>query len=821
MKNVALDINAITRRQAVGASLATAVALALKSNAFGHSAEANAPQASTDSPGVKGRGIDASALPTGNASPLRKAIAINAAEGILDPLWDPSLSGLEHWRVEPGDAHGLRVWQNWCFAGFEWSRKPADGPALRMSRQFEADCTGYDRVVVSVMAPLDSIFTMTALTDAGVRTFASAPAPALKKEHVLELGGATVLHSLTLEIAAAADGVTSGWINWVGVQHSQLLERVKWMWNRFDAAWEGYLQPESYEPKFEPTHGLLVNAAELAALRTRHAAFLAVHQESPFTKAADAARKLEPERMVREYVNFWGDTRYNRERDHGNTLLANAPVGHAVNAVIAGLLLKDKSLLRLGARFAMALGMSGRWDDGMICYLPGGVFEHRCFVQSLCAHEIALVLDLAGEIFTDVARDFLSRRIAEEALGSINFIAWKHDYIFHCNQLAWFTPGRMAGYVLLEKSWPRIKAYTEMAYADLNESLGYAVLPDGSYVEGPTYFRCVARDGGLSLHYYARSRGKQLRDIIPAPMLRTGDFGAAVLSTDAEQDVIPFCDARDRLEQEALAVMAFALPQSHWVTMLRKSLARTHGLANTLMANLLEADTPAAGPPPKCFVSLPEMGLMASTRGSNEAWTKILLLGNKANAGHAHEDKGSFVLEYRGETYAMDPGTCDYSSPLAGILKNCERHNMLIPVGTSFRPAPESPLTFDVRPAGSGDAVQFSATIDATPGWKNYRKWVRSWQSPAPDQLTITDDYELAPGGGTGVEFCWQTALPVAVSGQTITLTGKHGRATLQAPAGTTIRVDDLPMPPDRVQRRVAILSPATSGKLIVSVRLI
>ncbi|MEI7552785.1 MAG: hypothetical protein WCL24_10700, partial [Verrucomicrobiota bacterium] len=137
-----------------------------------------------------------------------------------------------------------------------------------------------------------------------------------------------------------------------------------------------------------------------------------------------------------------------------------------------------------------------------------------------------------------------------------------------------------------------------------------------------------------------------------------------------------------------------------------------------------------------------------------------------------------------------------------------------------FRPAPESPLTFDVRPAGSGDEVQFAATIDATPGWPNYRQWVRSWSSVTPDQLTITDDYALTPTGGTGVEFYWQTTLPVAVAGQTITLTGKHGSAILEAPAGTTIRVDDLPMPPDRVQRRIAIVSPAPQGKLVVRVRL-
>jgi len=70
------------------------------------------------------------------------------------------------------------------------------------------------------------------------------------------------------------------------------------------------------------------------------------------------------------------------------------------------------------------------------------------------------------------------------------------------------------------------------------------------------------------------------------------------------------------------------------------------------------------------------------------------------------------------------------------------------------------------------------------------------------------------------VEFSWQTDLADAVAGQTITLTGRHGRAVIEAPAGTTIRVDDLPMPPGRVQRRIAIVSAATKGTLVVGVRL-
>jgi hypothetical protein len=751
--------------------------------------------------------------------PLLKATVINAAEGILDPLWDPKISGLKHWQVEPGKAHGLRVWQNWCWSEFEWARRPASGPALRMTRQFEADCTGYDRVVVSLMAPLHSVCKITAVTDAGVRTFVSPPAPELKKEHVLELGGAKMLHSLTLEIESDAEGVSSGWINWVGLQHSQLLERVKWMWNQFDAAWTGYLQPESYEPKFEPTHGLLVNGR---ARGTAHQARRLPRgaRESAFTKAADAARKLEPERMVREFVNFWNDTRYNRERDHDNSLLATMPVGHAVNAVVAGLLLKDKALLRLGARFAMALGMSGRWDDGVICYLPGGVFEHRCFVQSLCVHEIALVLDLAGEMFTEVAREYLKRRIAEEGLGSINFNTWKHDYIFHCNQLAWFTPGRMAGYTLLEKTWPRAKTYTEIAYAELNESLGYAILPDGGYVEGPTYFRCVARDGGLALYYYARARGKELRDIIPGlgPPHRRLRRGRAF-------------DRRVRTSSPSVmpGVRSSRRPWRSWRWRCRKRLG--HAVPQVPRPHPRHGRYPARlqtrGRSPRNRTRAPAFRVPArhGAHGVHPPARRRVDEDShqrqQGRAGHAHEDKGGFVLEYRGETYAMDPGTCDYSSPLAGILKELRAPQHAHPdrpdgaslaaVAAELRCASDRlrvmrcalPPASTPRPAGATTAG------GSAPGIRRRRT-----SSPSP---TTTNS---RPDGGTGVEFYWQTALAVTVSGQTITLTGQHGRAVIEAPAGTTIRVDDLPMPPGRVQRRIAIIRPATQGSLTVAVRL-
>jgi hypothetical protein len=213
------------------------------------------------------------------------------------------------------------------------------------------------------------------------------------------------------------------------------------------------------------------------------------------------------------------------------------------------------------------------------------------------------------------------------------------------------------------------------------------------------------------------------------------------------------------------------------------------------------------------------MGPLVSHRLLGGHWVKLFIQGNKTWAGHAHEDKGSFVLEFAGDTFAMDPGTCDYSNPMAGLLQQCERHNMLVPYGLNVRPAPQNPLPHDVKPRGVGDAISFHAEIEATLGWEPYyRRWRRVWHSPAPDLLTITDDYEL--GAGDGVEFYWQTRLPVRLDGFVAVITGRQGRVEVEAPEGCTWRLDELSLL-DGIQHRLAFRLAGKSGRIAVQARLI
>ena len=737
---------------------------------------------------------------------------INSAEAIFEPFWDPHLSGLSNWQVKDGHAQGLQVKQNWCWVQFEWARKPVDGPALSMNRHFDLDCRGYDHLIISIVAPEKSIFHAVIGTERGIVRFDSPPTHLPNKEYSIDLQGAEHIVTITLEIDAAANGIASGWINWIGLQNTLLLPRYLAQWKRFDQIWEGYLKPESYTPSFEPALGILINNEELIELRLEHDAHLKEYKSSPYIEAAAEAQKLVPEQMINEYVNFWGDTRYCRERDFGNLLITRGP-----SAAIAGLLRKDKHLLRLAARYAMSIAMCEHWDDGMICKFPGSDFDHRCFVQSLCTHEVAMILDLAGEMFTEQGRLFLLRRIAEEGLGNINYIIWKHDYMFAMNQLTWFMPGRMLGCLVLERYFQHVRPYTEIALQDLLESLEQIVLPDGGYVEGPSYFQCVPRDGGLPLYYYARARGKPFAEMIPPAIKRTALFADALTSTTLENDVIPICDGSPSFQQEAAAVLAVALPESQWVNLYQKVIHR-QGMSNNLLTWQLTRRIKAHPQARKPFIFLPEMGVMSSTRKLNGEELKLFIMGNRAGAGHTHEDKGSFVLEFAGDSFAIDPGTCDYSNPLSEMLQFCERHNMLVPTGTEERAHPQCPLPVDVKPLGEGDERRFHATIDATPGWEGYyQRWVRTWDSPSPDTLTISDEYALE--SGDGVEFYWNTRLPVQVTGNQATISGRHGNAILTFPLDCSLRVDELPLLDGPVQRRIAACKTGKAGQLIVTIR--
>ena len=82
------------------------------------------------------------------------------------------------------------------------------------------------------------------------------PAGEFKVEYALNLGGATRLKNVTIEILAPEEGIKSGWIYWVGMSKgASLLKSHLDQWKHYDQRWAGYLEPESHKPSFMPKVG--------------------------------------------------------------------------------------------------------------------------------------------------------------------------------------------------------------------------------------------------------------------------------------------------------------------------------------------------------------------------------------------------------------------------------------------------------------------------------------------------------------------------------------------------------------------------------------
>ena len=728
-------------------------------------------------------------------------VRINIAEGITDPFWDPEISTFGEWTVEEGRARGLRVTQNWAAVDFTWAGPPESGRALCMTRTCNLSCAGYDTVVVRLAAPAGTTVRIAAETDAGPREHTEDAPIDGPYEYALPLDGAETMRALEIELFAAGDGTVAGWIEWAGMQNSAALDLYMQRWDYSGLDWSRHIQDADADAElsYEPRYGIFLDKDGLEALRKEHEASVAETGASRYTRLAEAAPSMNFETAIREFSNRGG-------KDSGRTRdveMPHMPGGPELAA--AGLVLRDRGLLEAAARYALSQAACEHWDRNFRAHFPGGPADDRAFQRSYTCEDIAEILDLAGGIFTVGGRHYLMRRLAEEGIGPIDYVTWRHEYVHETNQLAYFNKGRVFACLVLEREFPRVRPYTELALEDTVDNLNRAILPDGGYAEGPTYFGALARRNYEILWTYARARGVDVAAIVPEALRSTSAFAEAYAST-TEADAIPVGDSGDRLGYDTLEAMVELMPDSYWLTMLDKRRA-------------LDGLPPAPGvaPEPRPFLALPDMGTVASYRLLDGVPLKILVPGNPAGADHAHEDKGSFVLEFGGEAFALDLGIDDYDDPIHHLYKHCQRHNMLAPRGLEERPAPPIKLLRNVKAEGRGDANVFHARMDASPGWRPYyRSWIREWHSDEPARLAIVDTYELRRGDG--VAFYWQTRLPCRVEGQRVIIQGSRGTVTLDAPAGCEVILETLPLAGGESQNRIAITKRGQKGTLKIDV---
>ena len=406
-----------------------------------------------------------------------------------------------------------------------------------------------------------------------------------------------------------------------------------------------------------------------------------------------------------------------------------------------------------------------------------------------------MAADLAGAWLTPAGRDLIVRRLAEDGLGNLNFVTWRHPYIFGCNQLAVFSMGRLAVYSLLEKqaAWGHVPPYTDLAFAELNESLGRIFAADGGFPEGTGYMAYTLDNALPALAIYGHARGKPLRDLLPPLLTWTDDYLEVFRSTEQPKSLILSSDAQGGpwagVTPSVLAVLAKIRPGGAAARLLAAQWRDPHDRLAlwALPAPDLTGVNPDSYEP---FVRLPASGFAASTRKLDGEWVKLVVCGGPAQAGHNHEDRGSFVLEFAGDTFAADPGGLTYAEAAANTMKHAQNHNLLVPVVATgaARSAAQNPAPVAVVPDAKGDATAFAAEFSPGVLWpEHYRIWSRRFTSPTPGEISIADEYERI--NGAGVEFLWHTPLPVTQEKGQVVITGKRGRVFIVPPDGATVTV--------------------------------
>ncbi len=753
---------------------------------------------------------------------LPRVTPVTMGDAVIEPFWDRNLDAWSQWVVSK-DKTAVKAEEGWCMVTLTWTAAAVgDGPLLQRIYPGPGVALGvYSQLVFSAGFPKGTKITMRAQTDAGKASQDFVCEVSHTTQHILPLpGGSTHLQRVEISIGAAAPGPVSGNLLWLGVRNPLEMAAEQEKWRIFSAQpLDVFLRQEPESEDATPLYNILCPAE----------AFQKAKQEA--VASGTPVLGLRSEVTLAPHLAGANQNLFGRKENQGRDRVLNTfstPDGKSMGLLEAAqkaAVANDMQSLREVAKAAIQIALIPHWDVDFITEFSDSSWEQRSFAQAQTCFALAVACDLAGVWLTPAGKELILRRLAESGLGNINYVTWKHPYIFSCNQLPVFSVGRMAVYSLLEKQsgWGHVKPYTELAFAELNESLAKNFLPDGGFPEGTGYLAYSLDNALPALAIYGNARGRPLRELLPPLLLKTDDYLEVLRSTEKPGALILVSDAQGGpwvgLSASTLSVMAKLRPGGAAARMLATTSKETQSrlmLWALPAPDLAGVDSNVYVP----FVRLPETGMASSARKVGDLWSKLFVIGGPAKAGHNHEDRGSFALEFAGETFAADPGGINYSNAMAQTMKYAQNHNMLVPViKDGIRPAAKNPAPVAVVPEAKGDTASFNAAFNPGVLWPDYYKnWRRAFSSPSPTELTITDDYELLKG--EGVEFRWHTPLPVTNKDGLVVITGSRGRAVITPPEGAKVEII---APRDLGCRKLSTIvffRPGSKGTLTTKVKL-
>jgi len=726
---------------------------------------------------------------------------VGMGDALIESFYDNQLCDIDRWEIK---GKGLELDKK----DFRFRFFPTEGlenPSI--SRVFSGDgvmLSGYNNMVLSLAIEKGTTVCLKGLTDVGEFNRKIKSLNSTQSQYVLPLKDAKYLRKVEFYFESSASKTVSGTLGWFGLRDSVQFITEKKNWELLNnQPLDIYVRKDAESCDGRPVHYLLFGEKEY-------------NQIVELLKLKGLNKKINA-RSELKLNPYLGTRMYARDYlQESSVMTVNSAPITLQKVLLNATFTQDKASLREAAITAVKYALIPNWEVDFITKYPGGIWEQKAFDASRIAYELALACDLAGSFLTPAGEALILRRLAEDGIGNINYNVWKWQYIFKCNQLPVFSAGRIASYVLLEKyndsnkkslnnninaNWGHLKPYTDLAAAELNESLSQIFFSDGGFKEGAAYLSYTLDNVLPALVLYTRARPEKSMDsLLPNEIKQLDDYLEVLRSTaffrQAPTDELIMTEDGQSgpvvtINSSILSVLARIRPNGAAAHLLAAQVAKSPTLENTLAPWALPMpDLKSIDPNNfQTLVTLPETGLVASARKIDNKWSKILVIGgNKEAVGHNHYDRGSFVLEYDGESFAVDPGGLVYADAESGNMKFAHNHNMLVPTGTqSGNPTPNIGIA-NVLPKAEGDSVTFKASFSPGACWpEHYAYWNRTINSPNPRYFEISDKYSLKQG--SGVNFIWHTPLPVSLVGNELKIEGKKSLAVVSVPTGCKVEI--------------------------------
>ena len=719
-------------------------------------------------------------------------IPINANEFLLEDFTAPRFWDTAEWtRTEqstltPADG-GMK--RTWFYTELWYREQPGRNHRVSFNKRCRRDITGYQALIVSLGADRRALLSV-------ILTIDGREVALIDRRHGLGDGeevrlplAGKELTGITLEMEQAPetagqnqDQVISGIVRWL------MLERA--------GADPSTANEVPGMPPVQPTKplenaaepalpvGILFGQADLSALRQKIQTGQAKRIYEEIVAEAQSHLDYRPEPHVGHYTPVdWGNSQgagrmsaHMREMVHFNSSMVYSGLVYLLSGQVEHGEVARRALLATLA--------CDEWASGFVSRIPVGLPGYRApFVTAGTACAVALCYDFIYPLLSPE-----ERRAVEDTLYA-NAIPWLdlylrlygEGYLLESNQGPVYSRGLIYAALVARRSHPDVVPLLDKWITWFQRMMAVCYDADGSTNEGPSYWEYTTHETIAALLAISHYQGKPATELAPPNLVDSIDYILHMRSLSTEK--LAFQSIGDCGSGESNYMSGTFL---YFAQHLHD--ARALWLWNTFYANrkhdvgdpffgsgsgqyvieglltlllLQETEAPLPQLPASKRFSVCERVFWRT--GSAYGDTLLFFEGGRMIPGHAHADKGQFLLEAYGERLVADPGMVNYADPASEALQMSMCHNVVTVQNRdqSFK---------DLRRAVVMEALESNAAYsylraDVAASYQELDVFKRHILFVRPDYFLVLDDIRSRE---SGVQWHLHSAGTLTADGQRI-----------------------------------------------------